>query len=127
MAGPVLIIEDDPDIAECLRYGLESAQLEARVALTGEEGLLASLDTERPPRLILLDILLPGMSGVEICRRLRRESLTRTIPIILMSAKGSPEDIARLEVGANDYIGKPFSIKEVVRRIDSLLSSAEIS
>ena len=64
MSGPVLIIEDDPDIAEGLRYSLESAQFGTRVAFTGEEGLSASLNRDHPPALILLDLLLPGMSGV---------------------------------------------------------------
>ena len=123
MSGPVLIIEDDPDIAEGLRYSLESAQFETRVAFTGEEGLLESLNKDHPPALILLDLLLPGMSGVEICRRLRLEPSTRRTPIIIMSAKVSAADIAAgRDVGADDYIGKPFSIKEVIRRIQALLS-----
>ena len=127
MSGPVLIIEDDPDIAECLRYGLESAQLETRVALTGEEGLSASLDREHPPALILLDLLLPGMNGVEICRRLRLEPATKRIPIIIVSARVSASDNAALDLGADDYIGKPFSVKEVIGRIQALLTSNQNS
>jgi two-component system, OmpR family, response regulator len=64
MAGPVLIIEDDPDIAEVLRYGLENSHFETRIALNGEDGLSASLDKQNPPSIILLDLLLPGMSGL---------------------------------------------------------------
>jgi len=74
MARPILIIEDDPDIAEVLRYSLEAQRFETRVALTGTEGLSASLD--KPPLLILLDLLLLGMNGLEICRRVRRDLLS---------------------------------------------------
>ena len=126
--GPVLIVEDDPDIAESLRYGLESAEFETRVALTGEEGLSESLDQKHPPALILLDLLLPGMSGAEICRRLRLEPSTRLTPIIMISARASAADMAAgLNVGADDYIGKPFSIKEVISRIHALLRSRQTS
>ncbi len=122
MAGPVLIIEDDPDIAEVLRYGFASSDFETRVALNGEDGLSASLDKQNPPSIILLDLLLPGMSGFELCRRLRKEALTQTVPIVIISAKASGKDIAIVEeLGVNDYIVKPFSIREVVGRISSLL------
>ena len=122
MAGPVLIIEDDPDIAEVLRYGFANSDFETRVALNGEEGLSASLDKTNPPSIILLDLLLPGMSGLELCRRLRKEALTQTVPIVIISAKASDKDIAiGEELGVNDYIVKPFSIREVVGRISSLL------
>ena len=80
MTGPVLIIEDEPDIAEVLRYSLEKAGFKTRTALTGEEGLNASLDRTNPPSLILLDLLLPGMKGLEICRRLRKEPATHRTP-----------------------------------------------
>src|SRR5919198_4501796 len=111
MSGPVLIIEDDPDIAEVLRYVLENENFEARVARTGEEGLSACLDKRNPPSLILLDLLLPGMSGLELCRRLRKESLTRSTPVIIVSAKASEKDIATSqELGVYHYIIKPFSV-----------------
>lgn len=122
MTGPVLIIEDHPDIAECLRYRLEQENIETRVALTGTEGLSASLDQANPPALILLDLLLPGINGIEICRRLRRDPATRQTPIIMLSAKTSPADIAcGLDVGADAYITKPFSVREVIARIHALL------
>jgi DNA-binding response OmpR family regulator len=123
VSGPmVLIIEDDPDIAELLRYGLENEQFTTRVALTGEEGLKASLDETRQPTVILLDLLLPGMNGFEICRRLRGESLTRMTPIIILTAKAFEIDMAKsLSLGANDYITKPFSLREVICRIRALL------
>ena len=122
MAGLILIIEDDPDIAEVLRYGLERNDFKTRIALNGEEGLSASLDKFNPPSVILVDLLLPGMTGFELCRRLRSEALTRATPIVIVSARASDKEIAiGAELGADDYIVKPFSIREVVRRINFLL------
>lgn len=122
MAGLILIIEDDPDIAEVLRYGLERNDFKTRIALNGEEGLSASLDKFNPPSVILVDLLLPGMTGFELCRRLRSEALTRATPIVIVSARASDEEIAiGAELGADDYIVKPFSIREVVGRINFLL------
>ena len=122
LVRPVLIIEDDPDIAEVLRYALEKEAFKTRVALTGEEGLYASLDLLNPPSLILLDLLLPGMKGAEICRRLRREPATRDTPIVIISAKpiGTELFVTRV-LGADDYIVKPFSLREVVARVRSLV------
>ena len=122
MNGPILIIEDDPDIAEVLAYGLEKEQFVTRIALTGEEGVTASLDRSNPPAIILLDLLLPGMSGTELCRRLRQETTTALTPIIVITAKALELDGSTyLKLGANDYIVKPFSIGEVVRRVRSFL------
>ena len=122
----ILIIEDDPDIAEVLRYSLENENLKTRVALTGEEGLSASLDKHNPPSLILLDLLLPGMSGIEICRRLRKESQTRSTPVVIVTAKVSDNDIRTgQELGVADYIIKPFSVREVIARVNSLLNESE--
>lgn len=122
MPGLILIIEDDPDIAEVLRYGLERNDFKTRIALNGDEGLSASLDKFNPPSVILVDLLLPGMTGFELCRRLRSEALTRATPIVIVSARASDEEIATgAELGADDYIVKPFSIREVVGRINFLL------
>jgi two-component system alkaline phosphatase synthesis response regulator PhoP len=126
MTGPVLIIEDEPDIAEVLRYSLEKAGFDARTILTGEEGLKAALDRTNPPALILLDLLLPGMNGLEICRRLRNEPTTYRTPIVIITAKALPADInTSLELGANDFIVKPFSIRQVVGQVRSLLLTSE--
>ncbi|MDT5271901.1 MAG: two-component system, OmpR family, alkaline phosphatase synthesis response regulator PhoP, partial [Acidobacteriota bacterium] len=117
MNRPVLIVEDEPDIAEGLRYNLEREGLRALVAETGERGLELALDRAHPPALILLDLMLPGMSGAELCRRLRREPLTRRTPIIMLTARGSEsERVAGLELGADDYVTKPFSVRELVAR-----------
>ena len=128
MARPILIIEDDPDIAEILRYNLEAQRFETRLAITGEEGLSASLDKERPPRLILLDLLLPGMNGLEICRRVRREPSTAKIPIIMVTAKAAEADFANAKAaGVDDYLTKPFSIRRLMESISVLLDRIEHS
>ena len=122
MTRPVLIVEDDPDIAESLRYNLEHDGLEARVAETGEKGLAAALDSKNPPALIILDLMLPGMSGTELCRRLRREPSTRRTPIIMLTARTSESDrIGGLDLGADDYITKPFSVRELMARVRAVL------
>ncbi|HVF87124.1 MAG TPA: response regulator transcription factor [Pyrinomonadaceae bacterium] len=122
MAKRVLIVEDDPDIAEGLRYNLEREGLEARVALTGEQGLSAALDAKNPPALVILDLMLPGMSGTELCRRLRREPATRRTPIIMLTARTSEADrVAGLDLGADDYISKPFSVRELMARVRAVL------
>ncbi len=112
MVKPVLIVEDDADIAEGLRYNLEREGLAAVVAGTGERGLALALDRKSPPALVLLDLMLPGMSGAELCRRLRREPQTRRTPIIMLTAKtGEGDRVAGLDLGADDYITKPFSVR----------------
>ena len=122
MAGPVLIIEDDPDIAESLRYNLEREGLKTDIAETGEQGLTAALDAQGPPSLIILDLMLPGMSGTELCRRLRREPLTRRTPIIMLTARTHEADrVAGLDLGADDYITKPFSVRELLARVRAVL------
>lgn len=122
MARPVLIIEDDPDISESLKYNLEREGLLTVVAATGEQGLIEALNERNPPMLILLDLMLPGMSGTELCRRFRREPLTRRTPIIILTAKGSESDrVAGLDLGADDYITKPFSVRELLARVRAVL------
>jgi DNA-binding response OmpR family regulator len=122
MPKSVLIIEDDPDIAESVKYNLESAGFAAIVASTGEQGLKLALDTQNPPIVIVLDLMLPGMNGMELCRRLRRESQTRRTPIIMLTAKTSEADrIAGLDIGADDYIAKPFSVRELLARVRAVL------
>ena len=122
----VLIVEDDPDIAEGLRFNLAREGLEAVIALTGEQGLTAALDQRRPPALILLDLMLPGMSGTELCRRLRREPQTRRTPIIMLTARTSEADrVGGLDLGADDYITKPFSVRELLARVRAVLRRAD--
>ena len=126
MNRPVLIIEDEADIAEGLRYNLEREGLPVVLAATGEKGLAAALDRKNPPALILLDLMLPGMSGTELCRRLRREPDTRRTPIIMLTARGSEsERVEGLELGADDYVTKPFSVRELVARVRAVLRRAD--
>src|SRR5215831_3199238 len=126
MPRSALIIEDDTDIAESVRYNLESAGFKTSVAPTGESGLTMALDPQNPPAVIVLDLMLPGMNGIEICRRLRRESQTRRTPIIMLTAKAAEADrVAGLDVGADDYIGKPFSVKEFLARVRAVLRRTE--
>ena len=129
MTKPVLIVEDDPDIAENLRYNLERDGLKTHVAATGELGLTAALDAQAgPPSLIILDLMLPGMSGTELCRRLRREPATRRTPIIMLTARTSESDrVAGLDLGADDYITKPFSVRELMARVRAVLRRVDES
>ncbi|MCU1266108.1 MAG: DNA-binding response regulator [Acidobacteria bacterium] len=122
MGRPVLIIEDDADIAEGLKYNLEREGLSTVVASTGEQGLVEALNQRNPPVLIILDLMLPAMSGSELCRRLRREPLTRRTPILMLTAKTSESDrVAGLDLGADDYITKPFSVRELLARVRAVL------
>lgn len=126
MLHEILIIEDDADIAESLHYNFKREGFRPVIAESGEKGLRLALDQKNPPSLIILDLMLPGMSGMELCRRLRRESLTEKTPIIMLTAKASEIDkIAGLELGADDYIVKPFSVKEVIARVRAVLRRVE--
>ncbi len=122
----ILIIEDDADIAESLQYNFKREGFRPVIAESGEKGLRLALDEKHPPSLIILDLMLPGMSGMELCRRLRRETLTEKTPIIMLTAKAAETDkIAGLDIGADDYIVKPFSVKEVVARVRAVLRWVE--
>lgn len=127
----ILVIEDDPDIAESIRYNLErEGAYTARVAESAEEALKAALGNghrhelgpESGPDLIILDLNLPGMSGFELCRRMRTEERTRKTPIIMLTARTEERDKVRgLELGADDYMTKPFSVRELVARVKAAL------
>ncbi|MEP6704342.1 MAG: response regulator transcription factor [Acidobacteriota bacterium] len=126
MQQNILIVEDEPDIAESLHYNLKREGFRPTIAESGEKGLRIALDEKTTPSLIILDLMLPGMSGMELCRRLRREPLTEATPIIMLTAKAAEVDkISGLEVGADDYIIKPFSVKEVTARVRAVLRRVE--
>jgi two-component system, OmpR family, alkaline phosphatase synthesis response regulator PhoP len=126
MQPTILIIEDDADIAEGLNYNLKREGFRPVVAESGEKGLRLALDEKAGPSLILLDLMLPGMSGMELCRRLRRETATEKTPIIMLTAKAAEGDkILGLDTGADDYIVKPFSMKEVIARVRAVLRRSE--
>jgi len=116
----ILIIEDEEDILALVQYNLLREGYRVRCAASGEEGLQAAL--EEPPELILLDLMLPGMDGLEVCRRLRQEAATRQVPVVMLTAKGEEADIvAGLELGADDYLPKPFSPRVLIARIRAVL------
>jgi two-component system phosphate regulon response regulator PhoB len=116
----ILVVEDEEDILALLHFNLIKAGYDAECASHGEEALKAV--AARKPDLILLDLMLPGIDGLEICRRLRRDEVTSEIPIIMLTARGEEEDIIRgLELGADDYVTKPFSIKVLLARVQTVL------
>ena len=120
MKPSVLVVEDEEALATLLRYNLEKEGYEATVAADGEEAMLA-ID-ERMPDVVLLDWMLPNVSGVEVCRRLRSQRETRNLPVIMLTARGEESDRLRgLETGADDYVVKPFSMAELIARIRAVL------
>jgi len=116
----ILIVEDEKDIVELLRFNLEREGYRVEAAHTGEEGLEKA--RQLSPDLILLDLMLPRTDGLEVCKMLRADEKTRTIPVVMLTAKGEEADIVTgLEVGADDYVAKPFSPKVLIARIRATL------
>ncbi|HBZ01415.1 MAG TPA: DNA-binding response regulator [candidate division Zixibacteria bacterium] len=116
----ILVIEDDQDILELIRYNLQKEHYQVTSACNGEEAL--KIIKKDPPHLILLDLMLPGIDGLEICRILKAESSLAMIPIIMVTARGEETDIVLgLELGAEDYIVKPFSPRVLIARIRTVL------
>ena len=116
----VLIVEDDPDIVELLQYTLEREGYPVLAAQNGEKGLAEA--KRRKPDLILLDLMLPGLDGLEVCKALKSHDSTKNIPIVMLTAKGEESDVVvGLEFGADDYVRKPFSPRELVARIKTVL------
>jgi DNA-binding response OmpR family regulator len=122
MSGTVLVVEDDATLAMTLRYNLERAGYTCLVA--GEGARALELTRRERPSLVLLDVMLPGIDGLEVCRRIRAES---TVPIIMLTAKAEEIDrVVGLEVGADDYVTKPFSTRELVARVRAALRRAQM-
>ncbi|NQW00379.1 MAG: phosphate regulon transcriptional regulator PhoB [Rhodospirillales bacterium] len=120
MKAHILIVEDDPSLSELLQYNLENAGYKASVVSEGDEAVNAILTEE--PDLVILDWMLPNLSGIEICRQIRQNSETKRMPIIMLTAKGEEsERIRGLETGADDYVIKPFSPTELIARIKAVL------
>jgi two-component system phosphate regulon response regulator PhoB len=116
----ILVMEDEDALATLLQYNLEKEGYDVVVAADGEEGLV-QID-ERQPDLVLLDWMLPKVSGIEVCRRLRGRPETRNLPVIMLTARGEESDRVRgLDTGADDYLTKPFSMTELIARIRAVL------
>lgn len=119
----ILVVEDDPDIAELIRHYLERASHRVDVLAHGNDAV--SRVREQRPDLVILDLMLPGVDGLEICRLLRANPATADVPVMMVTARAEESDrIVGLELGADDYITKPFSAKEVVARVNALLRRA---
>ncbi len=120
MTPHVLVIEDEDALSALLQYNLDKEGYSVSIAADGEEGLV--LIDERAPDLVVLDWMLPKVSGVEVCRRLRARPETRNLPIIMLTARGEETDRIRgLDTGADDYVVKPFSMSELAARIRAVL------
>jgi two-component system phosphate regulon response regulator PhoB len=123
MSATILVVEDEEDVALLLRYNLEAEGFRVTTAATGDEAVERIRDGV--PDLILLDWMLPGLSGIELCRRWRAREETARTPIIMITARGEEEERVRgLATGADDYVVKPFSIPELLARINALLRRA---
>ena len=116
----ILIVEDEKHISKLIKYNLEKAEYACAIAPTGEKA--TELLKEMPFDLVLLDIMLPGMSGLDLCRDIKQDLKLKAIPIVIISAKGEEMDrIVGLELGADDYIVKPFSVRELVLKAKAIL------
>jgi len=119
----VIIIEDERDLAELLAFNLEKEGWQTVVALDGKSGL--ERVTAELPDLVILDLMLPELSGIEVCRHLRKQEKTAAIPVIMVTAKGEEIDrVVGFEVGADDYLVKPFSTRELLLRVKAILRRA---
>jgi DNA-binding response OmpR family regulator len=123
MDETVLVVEDEEDVIDLVRYNLRRAGINVLVATSGDEGL--AMAREALPDAIVLDIMLPRMSGLKVCKSLKADPRTSAIPILMLTAKSEPrERVKGLEHGADDYVGKPFSPRELVLRIQGLVRRA---
>ncbi len=124
MPQKVLVVEDDPDIIHLLQYHLEQEGYKVSVAQDGQKGLKQA--QEEKPDLILLDLMLPKMSGLDVCRILKGEKGTNMIPIVMLTAKSEEVDrVVGFELGADDYVTKPFSPREVLLRVKAILKRVQ--
>jgi DNA-binding response OmpR family regulator len=116
-----LIVDDDPDVCDLVAYKLEQSGFEVRRASNGQQALDSVVAQQ--PDVVLLDIMMPGMSGLEVLERWRLEGSTARLAVLLLTAKAQESDVERgFELGADDYIVKPFSPREVVRRVNAVLA-----
>ena len=116
----VLVVDDERDLLSLLDFNLRTAGFETILAATGEEAISAL--SRRVPDLVLLDVMLPGISGTEVCRRIKRDERTRDVPVLMLTARGDEVDrIVGFELGADDYVTKPFSVRELILRLRAVL------
>lgn len=119
-AGKLLLVEDDPALSELLEYRFSNEGYEVRTTADGDDALL--LASEDVPDLVILDWMIEGTSGIEVCRRLRRDKTTAHVPIIMLTARETEDDRIRgLETGADDYLTKPFSPRELLARVSAVM------
>lgn len=116
----ILIVEDEPEIAELISFHVQREGFEAKTVHSGK--IAMSVIARDPPMLVVLDLMLPDLDGLEVCRRLKWEQATRHIPVLIVSAKGEESDIVTgIELGADDYVTKPFSPKELMARLRNIV------
>lgn len=116
----ILVVDDEPDILELVQYNLKKDNYDVVSVMSGEEALARVQSS--PPDLVVLDLMLPGIDGLEVCKQLKQEPRTATIPLIMLSARGEEADVvAGLELGADDYLTKPFSPRVLLARIKAVL------
>jgi two-component system alkaline phosphatase synthesis response regulator PhoP len=116
----ILVVDDERDILDLVSYNLAKEGFQVACAASGEEALRAARN--RPPDLIVLDLMLPGIDGLDVCRTLRSDALTQHVPIVMLTAKGEEADVvAGLELGADDYVTKPFSPRVLIARLKAVL------
>jgi len=126
MSAKILIIEDEADLVGVLQYNLKKEGYAVRTAGAGAEGVRL-LAEEPPPDLVVLDLMLPDISGIDVCRQIRGDVRTRGIPVLMLTAKGEESDRVRgFEVGADDYVTKPFSVRELMLRVKALLRRGKV-
>ena len=120
MTGRILIVEDEKDLSSTLAYNLDREGYQTEVAATGRAALESA--ERAPPDLVLLDLMLPDITGVEVCRQLKMNDRTRSVPVLMLTAKGEEIDrVVGFEVGADDYVVKPFSVRELMLRVRAIL------
>lgn len=121
----VLVIEDEDDVLDLVRLNLTRAGFRVRIERNGLSGLQAA--RREPPDVIVLDLMMPEMSGEEVCREIKQDEATADVPVLMLTAKASPEErIAGLELGADDYLTKPFSPRELVLRVEAVLRRTQV-